>query len=317
MSLKTKIGNINLNSCLFNASGVYCKIKEELSNLNTCNSVGAILTKSCTLESRVGNDPPIYWDDGSENSINSSGLPNMGYKYYIENEDIVKYDKPYIVSISGMCEEDNLKIVKETINNNDISGIELNLSCPNIEGKSQIGYDFEAMQNLISKVDLIISSMKSMRRNNFNFGVKLPPYFDMLHFRLVADIINNSSINTITCVNSLGNGLIINHISESVVIKPKRGHGGIGGSSIKSIALSNVRQFSLLTKCDIIGCGGIMNGIDAFEHILCGAKAVQIGTKFYMDGIDVFTFLEKDLLKIMRDKNYKTINDFCGKLKDL
>jgi dihydroorotate dehydrogenase (fumarate) len=317
MSLKTKIGNIHLNSCLFNASGVYCKSKKELSNLNKSNSTGAILTKSCTLELRVGNDPPIYWDDGKENSINSSGLPNMGFKYYVENEDIIKYNKPYFVSISGMCEQDNLTIVREVINNKSISGIELNLSCPNIEGKPQIGYDFQAMKTLISKVDLLICNMDFKHRNNFNFGVKLPPYFDISHFKLAANIINNSSINTITCVNSLGNGLIIDPILETVVIKPKGGHGGIGGSVIKSIALSNVRQFSLLTNCDIIGCGGIMSGIDAFEHILCGAKAIQIGTKFYMGGIDVFTNIEKELLKIMHDKNYKTINDFCGKLKEL
>ena len=29
------------------------------------------------------------------------------------------------------------------MNNNQISGIELNLSCPNIIGKPQIGYDFQ------------------------------------------------------------------------------------------------------------------------------------------------------------------------------
>ena len=317
MSLKTKIGNINLNTCLFNASGVYCKTKEELSNLNKSNSTGAILTKSCTLELRLGNEHPIYWDDGKENSINSSGLPNMGYKYYIENDDINLYNKPYFVSVSGMCEDDNLKIISETINNKNISGIELNLSCPNIEGKPQIGYDFKAMETLISKVDLIINKMDFVQRNNFNFGVKLPPYFDISHFNLVANIINNSSINTITCVNSLGNGLIIDPISETVVIKPKGGHGVIGGASIKSIALSNVRQFSLLTNCDIIGCGGIMCGIDAFEHILCGAKAIQIGTKFYMQGMDVFSIIEEELLKIMHEKNYKTISDFCGKLKEL
>mgnify|MGYP003325416649 CR=1 FL=1 len=86
MSLKTKIGNINLESCLFNASGVYCKTKDHLSSLNECNSVGAILTKSCTLDPREGNALPIYWDDGENVSINSSGLPNLGFEYYIYNK---------------------------------------------------------------------------------------------------------------------------------------------------------------------------------------------------------------------------------------
>jgi len=315
MSLKTKIGNICLDKCLFNASGVYCKTKDELSILNNSYSVGAILTKSCTLEPRKGNDLPIYWDDGKELSINSSGLPNMGYEYYLNNEEIVNYKKPYFVSISGMCEEDNLKIIEEIITKEGIVGVELNLSCPNIEGKSQIGYDFEAMQNLIVKIDLIINSMEPSRRNKFNFGVKLPPYFDMSHFKRASDIINNSSIDTITCINSLGNGLIVDPVTESTVIKPKCGHGGIGGLPVKAIALSNVRQFYLMTYCDIIGCGGIVTGLDAFEHILCGAKAVQIGTKFYMEGIEVFSRIENELLTLMKDKKYVSLNDFCGKLK--
>jgi len=317
MSLKTKIGNINLESCLFNASGVYCKTKDHLSSLNECISVGAILTKSCTLDPREGNALPIYWDDGENVSINSSGLPNLGFEYYIYNKDISIYDKPYFVSVSGMCEKDNITIIENIINCTKISGIELNLSCPNIEGKSQIGYDFDTMQILISKVDILLSNMCEERRNKFNFGVKLPPYFDMAHFKIVSKIINNSSIDTVTCVNSLGNGLIVNPIDETVVIKPKGGHGGIGGSFIKSIALSNVRQFSLLTKCDIIGCGGIKNGIDVFEHILCGAKAVQIGTQFYMEGIDVFKRIEREFLDVMKSKKYKNITSFCGKLKEL
>jgi dihydroorotate dehydrogenase (fumarate) len=317
MSLKTKIGNIELNTCIFNASGVKCKTKEQLLNLNLCNNVGAVLTKSCTFESRVGNELPIYWDDGETQSINSSGLPNMGFQYYIDNVLTCKFNKPYFVSISGMCEQDNLYIINAILKSDTISGIELNLSCPNIEGKSQIGYDFEAMNRLLSKVDKLIRSLNDEKRSHFNFGVKLPPYFDMSHFKLVANIINKYAIDTITCINSLGNGLIVDPITEKVVIKPNGGLGGIGGNIIKPIALSNVRQFSILTYCDVIGCGGIQSGMDIFEHILCGAKAVQIGTQFYMEGMSVFNRLEMELKTILKDKNYSSIYDFCGKLNEL
>ena len=62
-------------------------------------------------------------------------------------------------------------------------------------------------------------------------------------------------------------------------------------------------------------CGGIVNGIDAFEHILCGAKAVQLGTIVMLESLDIFKKVENDLLEIMRGKGYKKISDFCGRLK--
>ena len=198
-----------------------------------------------------------------------------------------------------------------------ISGIELNLSCPNIEGKSQIGYDFEAMDKLLYKVNKLILKLDYYKRKTFNFGLKLPPYFDMAHFKKVSEIINKYDIDTITCINSLGNGLIVDYNTECAVIKPKGGLGGIGGSIVKPIALSNVRQFSKLTNCDIIGCGGITNGRDIFEHILCGAKSVQVGTEFYMRGINVFERLESELKEAIIEKGYNSIDDFLGKLREL
>ncbi len=311
--IETKLGNIFLDKCFMNASGVYCKNLDELLELNNSNNVGAIISKSCTLELRHGNPNPIYWDDGKTVSINSSGLPNHGYNFYIDENLTSKFTKPYFLSISGLCIEDNIKIVEESIKNTQISGIELNLSCPNVIGKPQIGYDFEVMDLILLEVNKIVNIRKNVDKQ-FNFGLKLPPYFDFSHFDKVANIINKYNIDTITCINSLGNGLVVDYESESVVIKPKGGFGGIGGTVVKPIALANVRKFSELTNCDIIGCGGISNGKDVFEHILCGAKAVQVGTQFYIEGIQVFERLENELLDIMKEKGYNKISDFCGKL---
>ena len=312
--METQIGNIHLLSPFMNASGVYCKTKEQLIKLDNTQLVGCVVSKSCTFESRDGNPEPIYWDDGSNLSINSSGLPNMGYKFYINKNITSQINKPYIVSVSGLTVKDNLTIIDELLKNLDISGLELNLSCPNVIGKPQIGYDFEAMDKLLYQANLLVQNRK-LSDKKFNFGLKLPPYFDMSHFDIVSSIINKYEIDTITCINSLGNGLVVDPKSETVVIKPKGGFGGIGGSVVKQIALANVRRLSQLTKCDVIGCGGIKTGTDAFEHILCGAKAVQIGTQFYIEKHDVFERIYNELLDIMSEKGYKSLNDFCGKLK--
>ena len=314
--LNTKIKNINLETPFLNASGVFCKTKEQLLSLEKNNFTGGIVSKSCTLEKRDGNPHPIYWDDNETLSINSSGLPNMGYNYYIDPHLTNQFSKPYFVSISGLCIEDNLKIISESIKNKRITSIELNLSCPNVIGKPQIGYDFEAMDIILGKVNDLINK-RDKNDPVFTFGVKLPPYFDFSHFEKAANIINKYDIDFITCINSLGNGLVVDYDSETTRIKPKGGFGGIGGQVVKPIALANVRKFSELTNCDIIGCGGIVSGKDVFEHILCGAKAVQIGTQFHIEGIKVFERLNNELKEIMNKKGYKNISDFCGKLKTI
>ena len=304
--LFTKINNLEIDYCIYNASGVLCSSNEDLNKLNNSKS-GILLSKSTTLNYRQGNENPRYWDNNIV-SINSSGLPNNGYNFY-NNYNI--NNKPYFISLSGLSLIDNLYMINNL--NKHISGIELNLSCPNIKGHSQTGYDFEATEDLLRKASEIIEKKKS----TFIFGIKLPPYFDENHFNTMAEIINNSSVNSITCINSLGNGLIVDSNTESTVIKPKNGFGGIGGSIIKPIALSNVHKFYKLTNCDIIGCGGIKNGSDAFEHILCGASAVQIGTTLYKEGPNCFTRIGNELKEIMIRKQYNSIDDFKGQLNYL
>lgn len=309
INLATTIGSIHLNSCIYNASGPKCTTKEDLENIGKSFSA-AILTKSSTLELRQGNPKPRYYEN-ELGSINSMGLPNQGYQFYagLANE-MQQYNKPYFVSVAGLSLENNLTMLKELNQVPNIDAIELNLSCPNVPGKPQTGYDFERTQQVLDQV---------CKFDNHPLGIKLPPYFDLVHFRQMAEIINQYPIKFVTCVNSIGNGLVIDIQQEQVVIKPKDGFGGVGGDYIKPTALANVRQFYLLLRddIDIIGSGGVKNGADAFEHILCGASAVQIGTQYMREGTACFERIEKELKNLMAEKNYQSIHDFKGKLKSI
>ncbi len=81
------------------------------------------------------------------------GLPNNGYKYYTDAATNLKPKKPFFISVSGLKKEESLEILSEIQTNNMLSkeniGIELNLSCPNIIGKPQIAYDFDAMDETL------------------------------------------------------------------------------------------------------------------------------------------------------------------------
>ncbi len=73
----------------------------------------------------------------------------------------------------------------------------------------------------------------------------------------------------------------------------------------------------LRPEISIIGTGGIKSGKDVFEHVLCGANLVQIGTAFGFDGTPIFERISKELTAIMEKKGYKTLDEFRGKLKTI
>ena len=300
---------------IYNASGPRCTTLQELKEIDYSDSC-FILTKSATLEPREGNPKPRYYDN-KFGSVNSMGLPNKGIDYYIDIAN--EFKKPYIISLSGLNLNENLIMIDKIINvltTKKIYGIELNLSCPNIMGKGQLAYDFDQLNIYLNDI------FKKLNKIKLNVGIKLPPYFEIEHFTIVGNILNKYPIDYITCINSIGNGLIVDHLSESVTIKPKKGCGGIGGSYIKPTGLSNVWNFynvfkELNSNIKIIGCGGITSGIDAFEYILCGADLIQIGTQFYKDGIECFTRIDSELKNLMTSKNYEDIKNFKGKLKIL
>jgi len=148
-------------------------------------------------------------------------------------------------------------------------------------------------------------------------GINPPPYFDIVHFDQAAEVFNRHPLKFVNCVNSIGNGMYIE--DESVVIRPKNGFGGIGGEYIKPTALANVHAFyqRLNPSIQIIGTGGVYTGRDAFEHILCGASMVQIGTALHQQGVEVFERVSLGLKAIMAKKGYEKLEDFKGKLKYL
>jgi dihydroorotate dehydrogenase (fumarate) len=238
------------------------------------------------------------------------GLPNLGYAAYAKLiPGLREFGKPVIASVAGLCEADFVKIAR-AINESRPDLIEVNLSCPNIPGKPQIGYDAEDSERLLEQVRRVIT---------VPMGVKLPPYFDPAHHEKMARVIERVGVEFLSLINSVGNGLVVDPERESVVIKPKGGFGGLGGAMIKPVALANVRAFWKLFegRIPIIGVGGVVTGTDAFEHLLCGASAVQIGTVLVEEGLGVFERLAKELSSVLTRKGYASPAACRGQLKEL
>jgi dihydroorotate dehydrogenase (fumarate) len=306
MDISTNLLEVNFDSCIINAAGPNNSTFKELELIGKSDS-SAIMMKSCTLEQRKGNEEPRY-ARLSLGAIQCMGLPNLGYKKYIEfAPKLKKYNKPIIASISGLCVENYVKMVK-AFQDSEVDLIEVNLSCPNIEGKSLVGYDPEQTENILNKISFL---------GKKPLGLKLPAYLNESNQKKIAELILKNNISFISTINSVGNSLIIDSEKETPLIKPRGGIGGLCGEYIKPIALGNVNGFYKLLKDKvfIFGVGGVKTGKDVFEFLLAGADAVQVATTFEKENFNCFRRLNQELKEIMIKKQYKTISEIKGNLK--
>ncbi len=312
MTFSAKLWNVSFPWVVYNSSGPRCTTLDELKALWNSES-SAILMKSCSPLPRDGNPEPRY-KEVELGSINSIGLANHGYKKYLEYAAELKSefpDKPISVSIVGFCPEDFIELVEAFQNDENVDILEINLSCPNVVWKPQIAYDFEASDELLSKIFAVPGSKP--------IGFKLPPYFDPVHTEMMANILKKYPVNFITCINSVGNTLIIDPETESPLIAPKWWLGWLGGDYVKPVALANVRMFYKLLgeSVTIIGCGGIKSGVDVFEHLLAWASLVQLGTVLWKEDVACFERINKEFEEYMSMKWYTSLNQVIWKLKEL
>lgn len=328
VDLSTSIGGIPLTSCIYNASGPRTGSSAAMAKIALSKS-GGVLAKSATVASQTGNDLPRTWhEENGKASLNSEGLPNNGIDYYIDSKTIAETmgqsSKPYMVSISGKTLGDNLLMLGKISDamkadpSIKISAVELNLACPNIVGKPTIGYDFEQMEDVLKQVTSLpcFKGSKPM----FPLGIKMPPYFDRPHFEQAASILNKykTCVAYVASINTIGNALAVDVVAEQPYIRAKGGFAGLSGPAVKYTALANVKQMRELLddSIDVVGVGGISSGKDAFEMILCGATAVQVGTCHWTEGPSCFERMCIELESIMKEKGYNSIADFRGKLKE-
>ena len=146
-----------------------------------------------------------------------------------------------------------------------------------------------------------------------------PPYLDGPHFEKAAEVLNKykGMVNYVASINTIGNAFAVDIAAEMPVISSKGGFAGLSGKAVKYTALANVRKMRELLdeSIDVVGVGGIESGEDAFEMILCGASAVQVGTCHWTEGPKCFDRICEELKSIMKNKGYSSVEDFKGKLK--
>jgi dihydroorotate dehydrogenase (NAD+) catalytic subunit len=102
----------------------------------------AFVSKTVTLEPRQGNPPPrLYELPGG--MLNSIGLPNKGLEGYLAHDlpELARLPVPLIVNVMGFTREQVATLVEAFGDRDEVAGLELNVSCPNVETGMIMGAD--------------------------------------------------------------------------------------------------------------------------------------------------------------------------------
>lgn len=271
----------------------------EYSDVFDIQKLGAIVCKGTTLTPREGNPQPRLAETAS-GLLNSIGLQNIGVKALIREKAPIwaGWQVPVIVNIAGKTVNDYVQLAKELDGVAGVSGIEVNISCPNIKAGDA---EFGAVPESAARVTAAVRSATSLP-----LLVKLTP--NTSDIAKVAVAVAEAGADAISLINTL-RGMAIDLKTRRPLLGNKI--GGLSGPAIKPVALAMVYEVAGVVEIPIIGCGGITTGNDAIEFIMAGASAVQVGTAIFTNPrapLDVLEGIEN----FMRKEGINNLAELIG-----
>jgi len=230
----------------------------------------ALVSKTVTLEPRQGNPPPRLWEVAG-GLINSIGLPNKGLAGYLEQDlpELACLGVPLIVNVMGFSRGEVAHLVRAVSEREEVSALELNVSCPNVETGLMMGADPREIAALLHRVRPLTDKPLIVKLTPSATDV---PAVALAAFRAGADAV--SLINTV----------------RGMALDPRTGEpwlggttGGVSGPAIRPIALAQVHAVAEAVPIPIVAMGGVQRGRDAHDLMRAGASLVAVGTESFRD----------------------------------
>jgi len=299
--LKVNLGAIELQNPVMTASGTFGYARE-FEGLVDLNRLGAIIVKGLSLEPTKGNPPPRIVETAC-GMLNAIGLENVGIDVFVKEKlpFLQTLFPPIFANIYGTSIEEYAELAARVDELEAISGVEVNISCPNVKAG---GIAFGADPNSAFKV------VKAVRKKTSKqLIVKLSP--NVTDITIIARSAEEAGADALSLINTI-TGMAIDIKTR----RPKIANitAGLSGPAIKPVALRMVWQVAQAAKIPVIGIGGIMTAIDALEFFIAGATAVQIGTANFVNPhttIDIIDGIKKFLVK----KKIDRVADIIGTLE--
>ncbi len=306
VDISVEFAGMKLANPVWLASGT-CGYADEMADFLDLNGLGGFITKSITLNPRMGNPVPriIETDAGMLNAI---GLANVGVDKFIEEKlPILAGMKPAIfVNVAGETIEEYVAVVEKLADKQPIAGFELNISCPNVK---RGGITFGTQPELVSE---ITSAVKAACRDK-KLMVKLTP--NVTDISVTAQAAVEAGADALSLVNTFM-AMAIDIENRKPVLANRT--GGLSGPAIKPIAVYMVnkvyREVAKEKNIPILGMGGIRTASDAIEFIIAGASAVAVGTANFIEPACAAKIVE-GIKRYCTIHNIATVKELTGSLE--
>ena len=301
VNLSVTLGKIKLKNPVMPASGTF-GYGEEFADFINLNDLGAVIVKGTGLHPRLGSFQHRFMEIPG-GSLCTIGLQGVGVDRFIKDKlpYLRQFSTPVIVNIIGESADDFARVAGILNKAEGVAGIEINVSCPNVEkGGMHFGVDPDATFKVVKAV-----------RNNTDLTVipKLTP--NVTDITIFAKVCEEAGADAISLVNGL--------VGMAIDINTRRSRlgknltGGVTGPFLKPIALRLVWQVAQVVNIPVIGIGGITGAEDALEFFIAGATAIEIGTYNLIDPKVMIKTIE-GIKQYLIDNGINSINDIIGSM---
>ncbi len=182
------------------------------------------------------------------------------------------------------------------------AALEINVSCPH----GSIAFSGQDVERRILEVVAAVRKQISLP-----LVVKLTPQLTSPMSFVAA--IEEIGVEAVTMFNRF-TGLEVNVESGRPVMHG--GYAGHGGPWSRNFVLRWVSAIAPTTSLQISASGGVSEPEHALAYVLGGADTVQVCTGIYMEGWDILTRLNAQLLEFMVQQGVETLDEIRGSLTD-
>ncbi len=212
--LRARLGHVELPTPILTAAGC-AGTGRELAQYIDVAKIGAVTTKSIMIEPRAGRPTPRTAETAS-GLLNSVGLQGPGIDAFLQRDLawLLSRGARTVVSIAGSTVGEYAELAARLSDAAGVTAIELNLSCPNVEGR---GRDFAAEPDTAAQV---AEAVRAATRYDIPVIAKLAP--DVPDIVTVARACVAAGADALSMINTLP-GMVI----DTTTMRPALA-GGVG-----------------------------------------------------------------------------------------
>jgi dihydroorotate dehydrogenase (fumarate) len=271
-----RLGGVELNSTVMNASGPHSAEKGEILELGARHN-GAVVFKSCNI---AGLEAP-------------DNLKNRGVEHFATiARELSGRGKATIGSVVGNSDDEIVRVAT-ILDRAGVKILELNLADDYVQSAVAPFSSIERLSAIIQRVRGEVGAV---------IAVKVPPKLQ-IEPRAVVESFKSNRIGIAVCANDLPKDLQIDLKTGTVT------------GTVRTLSQVHSFYKAGEGAVDVVAVGGINGGRDAYIAHLTGAKAVQVGSALIKEGAGALGRIDNELDALLADNGKSSVNQIIGQIR--